>query len=141
MYNRLNLYAEKRIAMSKTIGELLAMYRKKLELTQREVAEALNIDRSTYTCYEIGKTEPNIETITKLAKIFNVSVVDLFRIDGDDSTQAAEIGASGKQTENKLKFYDLNESEKLMIMKMRQMSADDRIRLRKFIDNALKGEE
>lgn len=129
--------------MSKKIGELLAMYRKKLELTQREVAEALNVDRSTYTCYEIGKTEPNIETITKLAKIFNVSVVDLFPIDEGDNTQAAEAGASSKSTVNKLKFYDLNEHEKMIIMKIRQMNAGDRIRLQRFLDNSIngKGEE
>lgn len=127
--------------MSKGIGDLLTMYRKKLELTQREVAEALNIDRSTYTCYEIGKTEPNIETISRLAKIFNVSVVDLFPTDDNAYVQAAEFGGSGKIAINKLKFYDLNEYEKQIIMKIRQMSIDDKIKLQNILETDFKCEE
>ncbi len=127
--------------MAKGIGDLLTMYRKKLELTQREVAEALNIDRSTYTCYEIGKTEPNIETISRLAKIFNVSVVDLFPTDDNAYVQAAEFGGSGKIAINKLKFYDLNEYEKQIIMKIRQMSIDDKIKLQNILENDFKCEE
>lgn len=127
--------------MAKGIGDLLTMYRKKLELTQREVAEALNIDRSTYTCYEIGKTEPNIETISRLAKIFNVSVVDLFPTDDNAYVQAAEFGGSGKIAINKLKFYDLNEYEKQIIMKIRQMSIDDKIKLQNILETDFKCEE
>ncbi|MGN0557979.1 MAG: helix-turn-helix domain-containing protein [Acutalibacteraceae bacterium] len=127
--------------MAKGIGDLLTMYRKKLELTQREVAEALNIDRSTYTCYEIGKTEPNIETISRLAKIFNVSVVDLFPTDDNAYAQAAEFGGSGKIAINKLKFYDLNEYEKQIIMKIRQMSIDDKIKLQNILENDFKIKE
>lgn len=127
--------------MAKGIGDLLTMYRKKLDLTQREVAEALNIDRSTYTCYEIGKTEPNIETISRLAKIFNVSVVDLFPTDDNAYVQAAEFGGSGKIAINKLKFYDLNEYEKQIIMKIRQMSIDDKIKLQNILENDFKCEE
>lgn len=41
--------------------------------TQKEVADFLGIDRTTYVKYENGQTEPNINNIKKLADYFNVS--------------------------------------------------------------------
>lgn len=43
-------------------------------LYQKDVAEYLNVDRTTYVKYETGDSEPNIETLLKLSKFFNVSV-------------------------------------------------------------------
>lgn len=45
--------------------------------TQRQVAEALNINRATVTYYEMGKTRPDILTLRKLAELFSVSM-DVF---------------------------------------------------------------
>lgn len=59
------------------LSSTLKILRENNGYTQQQVAEALNIDRSTYTYYEIGKTTPDINTIIKLAKIFNVSYSDL----------------------------------------------------------------
>lgn len=42
-------------------------------LTQKEVANTLKIAVSTYSKYEIGTTEPNIQTLAMLAKLFGVS--------------------------------------------------------------------
>lgn len=42
-------------------------------ITQQEVAKALKISRSTYAGYESGRTEPNIELIAMLSKLFCVS--------------------------------------------------------------------
>ena len=43
-------------------------------MSQGDVAKLLNIDRSTYTNYELGKTEPSLEVLKKLSGIFGVSV-------------------------------------------------------------------
>ena len=48
--------------------------RKQQKLTQQEVAEKLFISQHGYSNYEIEKTEPNIETLCKLADLFNVSL-------------------------------------------------------------------
>lgn len=40
--------------------------------TQREMADRLRIDRSTYTYMEQGKTLPNIYTIFRIAQILCV---------------------------------------------------------------------
>lgn len=56
------------------LGERLRFLRRQNGFTQRKIAEILNIDRSTYTYYEIGKTTPDINTIKRLASIFKVSI-------------------------------------------------------------------
>ena len=52
----------------------LRFLRKQQEFNQREVAERLGIDQTTYSRYETGATEPDIDSIKKLAKLFNVSI-------------------------------------------------------------------
>ncbi|MEE1154924.1 MAG: helix-turn-helix transcriptional regulator [Acutalibacteraceae bacterium] len=44
--------------------------RKAYNLSQQNIADELIVDRSTYTYYEIGKTEPSIGTITKIISIY-----------------------------------------------------------------------
>ena len=53
----------------------LKFYRQNSGFTQQQVADALHIERTTYTYYEIGKTLPNLITLKKLAQIYHVSVV------------------------------------------------------------------
>lgn len=43
-------------------------------LTQQEVAEQLNIDRSTYTYYETGRTTPTIYQIIEISKILKINL-------------------------------------------------------------------
>lgn len=44
------------------------------KLTQKDVALFLGVDRSTYNKYETGDSEPNFDTICRLADFFDVSV-------------------------------------------------------------------
>ena len=52
---------------NKNLGNLLKIYRKNSLLTQQQVADALNINRTTYTYYETGKTEPSIDTLSRFS--------------------------------------------------------------------------
>lgn len=52
---------------SKRLVEL----RKEKGLTQQEVANAINIVRATYAQYEIGRREPDFETLKKIAQLFD----------------------------------------------------------------------
>lgn len=54
--------------------KILAKLRKKQKLTAKEVAEKLNFDNSTISCYERGKDEPSIDVLAKLAQMFHVSL-------------------------------------------------------------------
>ncbi len=47
--------------------------RKLSGFTQSEVAEKLNIRQQSYFRYESGAGEPNLETVAKIARMFDVS--------------------------------------------------------------------
>lgn len=47
--------------------------RQKRGLTQREVAQFLGVDRTTYVKYERGDSEPNFDTILRLADFFETT--------------------------------------------------------------------
>ena len=46
-------------------------------MTQKEIAEKLNVVESCYANWEQGRTEPNISMLRKLSNIFNVSIDEL----------------------------------------------------------------
>ncbi len=46
-------------------------------MSQKDLAQALQIDRSTYAYYELGKTRPEFETLICLARAYGVSVDSL----------------------------------------------------------------
>lgn len=52
----------------------LQKIRKEVNKTQLEVAKQLFIDPTTMCNYEKGKSEPNIDTLIKLADYYNVSM-------------------------------------------------------------------
>lgn len=51
--------------------------RKEIGLTQKQVAEKLNISQQTYSDYENCKTEPTSEILIEIATFFEVSVDEL----------------------------------------------------------------
>ena len=59
------------------IGNNIKYFRKESGMTQDELAEELNVTRQALSNWERGKTEPDIETLTKIAEILNVSVEEL----------------------------------------------------------------
>lgn len=48
--------------------------RKTLNKTQEEIASILNITRATYANYESGKTQPDFDTLIKIADFYDVSL-------------------------------------------------------------------
>lgn len=59
--------------VSKDIGYRLRRAREHKRLTQKEVADKIGIHNSTLGKYELGEREPDIETIRKLADVYEVS--------------------------------------------------------------------
>lgn len=58
--------------MAKRFGEHLRDLRIKKGLTQQDVGDYLNINRTTYTKYETNVTQPNLEQLKKLCELFEV---------------------------------------------------------------------
>ena len=58
--------------MSIMFGNHLRELRKKNGYTQQQIADILNICRSTYTYYETGKSEPGLYKINMMCEIFEI---------------------------------------------------------------------
>ena len=56
------------------IGEILKRYRLAAKLTQKNVADALGVNRVSVTQWENGSAKPNIERLGELAKLFGVPI-------------------------------------------------------------------
>ncbi|MFS9028111.1 helix-turn-helix transcriptional regulator [Streptococcus cristatus] len=55
----------------------LKALRKEKKLTQKELAEQIGIKQNSYSDWETGKNEPNLENIVKLSKILDTSTDEL----------------------------------------------------------------
>lgn len=99
------------------LGQTLKKLRENCGYTQQQVADALNLERSTYTYYETGKTTPDINTIIKLARIFNVSYIDIFEQEERDQTRTFNDYSlySKDDLRNVVHIYELTKMEKVLI--------------------------
>jgi putative transcriptional regulator len=55
--------------------------RKRLNLTQEDVAKKLNVTRQTINAIENNKYNPSLELAIKLSRLLDVAVEELFTID------------------------------------------------------------
>lgn len=60
--------------MDSILAERLKEKRAKKKFTQKDVAELLGISQSTYAYYESGRNEPDLETLKKIADIYETSL-------------------------------------------------------------------
>lgn len=90
---------------------------------QMEIAKILNCSRSTYTYYETGKTTPSISVLKLLAKIYNVSLMELLT----DESEAGQFHDSGRsESFDHIKYiYDLSDDERLLVGVFRAASPEE----------------
>ena len=116
----------------------LKYYREKCGLTQQQVADALNINRSTYTYYEKGKTEPSINTLQKIMLLFNIDFDKLYPQDIIKvSEPQAECIAESKILD--VSVPQLNSVEKDMLLKIRLLNEEDRMKIMNEINRLCEG--
>ena len=61
------------------IGNNLKLLRKRTKRSQEEVAQDLGLTRSTYSGYENGVAQPNLEVLVACSDYFKISIDDLVR--------------------------------------------------------------
>ena len=59
------------------VGKNIKRFREKKNLTQAELAERLCVTRQAVSNWENGKTEPDLETLGRIASMLEVSVEEL----------------------------------------------------------------
>ena len=78
--------------------------RKKLGMTQRALANAIGYSEKTVSKWETEGSIPSIEALFRVANIFHVSIVELFRCDED----IYYLGIDGGGTKTELALSDPN---------------------------------
>lgn len=68
-----------------TFKDMLKYLRTRDKLSQSELAEKLGVAKSTISMYEVGKREPDFETLEAIADIFNVDMNFLLGKDGSEN--------------------------------------------------------
>ena len=71
----------------KDFNSNLKMARERKGISQKEMSENIGVAKSTYSLYESGNREPNIQTIKKIADILNVSADELLGINEEYNQQ------------------------------------------------------
>lgn len=85
------------------LGEKIKKYREEKKITQVEVAEVLGVKPATISKYEAGTLEPNIQSLKKLAELFEISVDELLREDEFDVSKINILEVLKEQKSMKLK--------------------------------------
>lgn len=77
--------------MGENFNENLKKARLESGLSQKELSENIGVAKSTYSLYESGKREPNVNTIKKIASALNVSADILLGTEPEPTTIAANF--------------------------------------------------
>ena len=100
------------------IAKNILYQRKKSGLTQKELAERINVKNTSVSNWERGDNSIDIETLVKLCEVFNVSLNDMYGVYGKKEYYTEKENAIIKAFRNKdegtqsaiLKLLDLNSS-------------------------------
>lgn len=87
--------------MGEHFNENLKAARERKNMTQKEVADNIGVAKSTYSLYESGNREPNVQTIKKIADTLNISADDLLGLSPEPTTIAAHFDGD-EYTEDEL---------------------------------------
>jgi transcriptional regulator with XRE-family HTH domain len=122
------------------ISKRLKKFREELGFTQKQIADALNIERSTYAYYETGKTTPDINTIGKLLKIFNTTYSHLLEGSKEEPLLVFKDIKTSKNNDNpntisdspeNLDITKLTKEEKQILIYFRLSSAEQKEEMKK----------
>ncbi len=88
-----------------SLGDKIKKYREENKMTQRDIAEILEVEPGTVSKYEAGMLEPNIKAIKRLSETFGITTDELLREDDEtfDVLKVNVLEVLKEQKELKLK--------------------------------------
>ena len=106
----------------KELALKLRKYRENSGLSQIAVANALGMERSSYTVYETGRSQPKISTLIKIANILNIDPAVLL-------TSENQVSLKDTESKNTSPIYSLKKDEQQLILLYRAMSNEEKSEL------------
>lgn len=68
-----------RMAVRRSLGEVLRSHRERCKMTQELVAEKIGVSRQAVSKWESGAAEPSTSNLIKVARLYGVDPADLLR--------------------------------------------------------------
>lgn len=124
------LLVENKKKRESTFAERLKMHRELCGYKQWQVADVLNINRTTYTKYETGVSEPSQAILKKIVALFGIDYNALL---GKEDV----IGANF--CDSSLPMFRLTDSENDLVRMFRVMSAENQQELMKIAKQMTSG--
>ena len=90
-HSNIGLYENKEVINMKSIGETIASLRKQKGMTQNELAEKMNVTDKAVSKWERDLSCPDINTISKLADILDVSVEELLKAKKKENSNTTQM--------------------------------------------------
>ena len=116
------------------LSEQLKIIRKANKFTQQGLADAIGIERSTYASYETGRNKPDVNLLSKIAKVFNVSSDFILEIDTTVPLNVEDISVQYKKKSGNKLVSTLSKEEKNVLAKYRLLSDDKKTELVDFLE-------
>lgn len=82
-----------------TLSENIKLYRKQNKLTQKGLAERLNISATSVSAWELGRNKPLMDNIEQMAMIFNIKKSDLLGDTFEELNQSPTLRAINETAE------------------------------------------
>lgn len=117
------------------LGTYLKELRKKQHYTQDYVASHLNIIRQSYSHYETGRTTPNVETLNKLASLYQISLDSLLNLQLDNTIDSPKIVSEviTYTRDSSSADNELSANEQQLIRLYKQLDSDEQLDILDFI--------
>ncbi len=115
------------------LSEQLKIIRRANKFTQQELADAIGIERSTYASYETGRNKPDVNLLSKIAKVFGVSSDYILEIDTTVPLNVEDIPVQYKKKSSNQLVSTLSKEEKGVLAKYRLLSDSKKTELVDFL--------
>lgn len=116
------------------LSEQLKIIRKANKFTQQGLADAIGIERSTYASYETGRNKPDVNLLSKIAKVFDVSSDFILEIDTTVPLNVEDISVKYKKKSGNKLVSTLSKEEKSVLAKYRLLSDNKKTELVDFLE-------
>ena len=111
---------------------ILKRLREENNMTQQQLADFLNLERSSVAKYEKGKSTPNPETLLAISKIFNTTVDYLIKgtqteVANTVHSQIPEYNESPLPIIDTQRMFELTNDEQFLVVYFRMLDRDPKI--------------
>lgn len=123
--------------INESLGNLLRRYRLNCGYSQQAIANALGVDRSTYTYYETRRVTPSLKTVLTLKNLLNIPYDEILGCFGSFESNENDVVDSDmekmipidRNSPMKASIYELPRDEKQLVLFYRSLNLKKREKL------------